>query len=638
MALLNMQHVSINLGGRPLLEDADFSIEPGERVCVAGRNGAGKSTFLSLLSGSTRPDSGDIVRIGPAFGHMPQDVPETWRGTVFSLVAEALGDEGKALAAAHVAQAGQAQGHAPNDALSRETLRFLEHGEGWERHGQVMEVINRLALDPNADFATLSGGGKRRVALGRALLCSEDIILDEPTNHLDVTTIAWLEDFLLRRVRTLIFVSHDRAFSRKLATRMVEIDRGKLYSYACGFDVYGRRREERLEAEERHFAEFDRKLAKEEVWIRQGIKARRTRNMGRVRALETMRSERAKRRERMGNVRMAAQESARSGKLVIEAEAVSFAYPGHAPLFSHFSTIIQRGDRVGLIGGNGAGKSTLLRALLGEMEPTSGTVRHGTHLQVSYFDQMRESLDPEATVMHSVAEGNDVVTIGDNTRHVAGYLQDFLFTPDRLRLPVKALSGGERNRLLLAKLFTKPSNLLVLDEPTNDLDVETLELLEELLSEYSGTVLLVSHDREFLDNLVTSVLALEGDGRVHEYVGAYTDWLRQRNEPVAAKASKPKEAEAAAPSREGKRKLSYNEQRELDMLGKELQAFPIRLEALEKEQQTLEEKLADPGFFARDAAEFTRTTERLATLEEEQLTLLERWEQAEARHAELGAT
>ena len=625
-----MQGVTLNLGGKALLDAADFSVESGERVCLVGRNGAGKSSLLALLGGQLRPSSGTLLHPGTLIGQMPQDVPESWRGSVFSLVAKALGKEGKALAAAHAgagqAGAGQAQ----------------ELGSAWERYGDILAVINHLDLNPDDDFSTLSGGTKRRVALARALVCSEDLILDEPTNHLDLATITWLEEFLLRKARTLIFVSHDRAFARRLATRVVEIDRGKLHSYSCTFDRYPERREERLAAEERAFALFDKKLAQEEVWIRQGIKARRTRNMGRVRALEALRAERAARRDRQGNVRMAAQEAERSGKLVIEADSIAFAHPGKPILFRNFSTIIQRGDRVGIIGDNGSGKTTLIRTLLGELQPTEGTVRLGTHLQVSYFDQLREALDPEASVMHSVAEGNDVVTVGGGTRHVAGYLQDFLFTPDRLRLPVKVLSGGERNRLLLAKLFTRPSNVLVLDEPTNDLDAETLELLEELLAEYSGTVLIVSHDRAFLDNLVTSVLALEGDGTAKEYVGAYTDWLRQRPAQSQERKAEEKTARppqpwpngrgaAAKPARRG-----FNEQREFEQLGKELETLPEQLDALEQEQNRLETTLADPDLFSRDAAAFTRTTERLAALEEEQTELLLRWEFVEQRLKELG--
>ena len=639
MALIHVQHAFVHVGGKALLHDIDFTLEPGERVCVTGRNGAGKSTLLALLGGQIRHQSGEIVRSVETFGQMPQNVPENWTGTVFSLVSAALGKEGKALGAAHTAVTGALSSSA--DAVSPEARRQVEQGNGWEYYGEVLGVINKLALDPDADFASLSGGTKRRVALARALLCSNHLILDEPTNHLDVSTIAWLEDFLLRKAQSLVFVSHDRAFTRKLATRMLEVDRGQLFSYACGYDTYLERREERLDIEERHNAVFDRKLEKEEAWIRQGIKARRTRNMGRVRALYDMRKERAARQQRQGNARMVAQEAERSGKLVIEANNLGFGYPGCDPLFRDFSTVIQRGDRIGLIGDNGAGKSTLLRILLGELAPTEGTVRHGTHLQVSYFDQLRETLNPEDNLMQSVAEGNDVVSIGNNTRHVAGYLQDFLFPPDKLRLPVKTLSGGERGRLLLAKLFTRPSNLLVMDEPTNDLDVETLELLEELLGEYSGTVILVSHDREFLDNLATSVLALEGDGLVHEYIGAYTDWLRQRPTPLDREKDRKDDGKTearrgldrTAPDRP--RKRSYKEQRELELLTQELAAMPDTLEKLEKEQETLEARLADPELFTRDPEGFAAITNRLPALEEEQTALLQRWEDVEVRIAAL---
>lgn len=647
MAFLSMQGVTLNLGGKPLLDAADFSVETGERLCLIGRNGAGKSSLLALLGGQMQPDSGIIIRPGTQIGQMPQDVPENWRGSVFSLVAEALGEEGKALAAAHAGTGHGAAAHSANTAPAAisGSHSAAEHENGlhlasdWERYGEVLAVINHLELDPDAEFASLSGGTKRRVALARALVCSEDLILDEPTNHLDLATITWLENFLLRKARTLIFVSHDRAFSKRLATRVVEIDRGKLHSYSCGFDRYPERREERLAIEERAFALFDKKLAQEEVWIRQGIKARRTRNMGRVRALEALRAERAERRDKQGNVRMAAQEAGRSGKLVIEADNITFGYPGKPPLFSEFSTIIQRGDRVGLIGDNGTGKTTLLRLLLGDLPPAEGSVRLGTNLQISYFDQLRESLNPEESVMDSVAEGNDVVTVGGNTRHVAGYLQDFLFTPDRLRLPVKALSGGERNRLLLARLFTRPSNVLVLDEPTNDLDVETLELLEELLADYSGTVLIVSHDRSFLDNLVTSVIALEGDGKAHEYVGAYTDWLRQRSTPIQEKKAEDRNGRTNHPAGQQQpdkpRRRNFKEQREFDLLTKELEDLPEQMDALEQEQTNLEAALADPELFTKDPAAFTRTTERLTALEEEQTELLLRWETVEQRLEEL---
>lgn len=630
MALISMQGVTLNLGGKTVLRNADFFLEPGERVCLMGRNGAGKSSLLSLLSGQRQPDSGIVVRGAGAFGHMPQDVPATWQGTVFAVTAMALGPQGEGLAAAY-------------EATSRGVACELSQ-EGWEHYGDVLGVINKLGLMPEADFASLSGGTKRRVALARALLGAEDLLLDEPTNHLDIDTVTWLEDFLLRRARSLVFVSHDRAFIQRLATRFVEVDRGAVHSYACTYDQYEERREARLEAEERAFALQDKKLAAEEVWIRQGIKARRTRNMGRVRALQRLRGERAARQQRQGNVVLQAQEAARSGSLVLEAESLGFAYPGEQPLFTGFSTVVQRGDKIGLVGANGAGKTTLLRLLLGELEPTQGTVKLGTRLEVAYFDQMRAGLDANASVMDSVADGNDTVVIGGKARHVAGYLQDFLFTPDRLRLPVGVLSGGERNRLLLARLFTRPSNVLVLDEPTNDLDMETLELLEELLGDYNGTVLLVSHDRRFLDNLVTSVFALEGDGAVHEYVGAYSDWLRQRKTAATASGqarNDEKNVAKSTPADEQKRhdarprKLSFNEQRELTQLGQELEALPGRLQVLEEEQAQLEAQLAAPDFFTRDEQGFHNAAARLETVEAEQTALLERWEFVEDRLADL---
>ena len=589
MALLSLQGVTLNLGGKTLLDTADLHVEQGERVCLVGRNGVGKSSLMALLSGDLTPDGGTIVRTpGVTFGHMPQAVPDHWSGPVFGVVASGLGKEGEALAAAHLIATGREdQLSAAKLALARD---LLQSGEGWERHGDILEAINQLGLDPEADFATLSGGNKRRVALARALVASENLLLDEPTNHLDIKTIAWLEDFLVRRVKTFVFISHDRAFVRRLATRIVEVDRSQLYSYACTFDQFLERREERLDAEEKQAAAFDKKLA---------------------------------------------QEAERSGKLVIEAKQAGFAYPDGYRVFNAFSTIIQRGDRIGLIGNNGVGKTTLLRLLLGELEPTEGSIRHGTRLEISYFDQLRSSLDPEKSVMDNVANGNDTVTINGQQRHVASYLMDFLFESDRLRVPVHTLSGGERNRLLLAKLFTMPSNLLVLDEPTNDLDVETLELLEELLASYSGTVLMVSHDREFLDNLVTTTLALEGDGQVREYVGGYTDWLRQRPEPVAAHTDKPKPKPLAPPAKIGPRKLTFKEQRELQMLKDELEALPGKMAALEDEQHTLEDRLNDPGFFARDPDGFNATAKRISELDDEQTAALQRWEDVEFRIAEL---
>ncbi|WCB45523.1 ATP-binding cassette domain-containing protein [Nitratidesulfovibrio vulgaris] len=636
MALLSLQNITLNLGGRPLLDGATLHVEAGERLCLVGRNGAGKSTLLRLMGGDLRPDAGEVVRAqGMRFGHMPQDVPAHLSGSVYEVVAEGMGPDGVALAAYHRLETG----HADSGTLDA-ARHHLDTGNGWERHGDMMTVLNHLHLDPDARFEELSGGLKRRALLARALVSSSDVLLDEPTNHLDIEAISWLEDFLQRRARTLVFVTHDRTFLRHLATRIVELDRGQLFAYDCGYDAYLERREERLENETRQNALFDKKLAQEEAWIRQGVKARRTRNMGRVRALQALRSERAERRERMGTAAMRVHEAERSGKLVIEATGVTFAHGDSEPVLRDVDVCIQRGDRVGLIGPNGAGKTTLLRILLGDLEPQQGRVRHGTRLEVAYFDQMREALDIDANAMDNVANGNDRVTVNGVNRHVAGYLREFLFDDDRMRIAVRHLSGGERNRLLLARLFLRPSNVLVLDEPTNDLDVETLELLEELLTDYSGTVLLVSHDRTFLDNVVTSTIALEGQGIVREYIGGYEDWLRQRDEPQrpareardVATATQPAERRAVDTR---PRKLTFKEQRELAEARDELEQLPARLEALETEQAVLERRLADPASFGSDMSALTEAGERLASLEEQQLTLLERWEELEARIAEL---
>lgn len=638
MALLSARDVCLNLSGKPLLDHVDLHLEAGERVCLVGRNGAGKSSFMALLAGDMTPDSGTILPApGVRFGHMPQGVPADWSGPVFDVVAAGMGAEGESLVAAHLLASGRESEVSPD---RREAARrILESGEGWERHGDVMTVINQLGLDPEADFSSLSGGSRRRVTLARALLVSDCLLLDEPTNHLDIKTISWLEDFLIRRSRLLVFVSHDRAFVRRLATRVVEVDRGRLHAYACGYDAFLERREERLEAEERQAAVFDKKLAQEEAWIRQGIKARRTRNMGRVRVLQAMRDERRARRERLGTASMQVQEAERSGKLVIEARSASFVYPDGFEIFRDFSTVIQRGERVGIIGDNGTGKTTLLRVLLGELPCSEGSIRHGTRLEIAYFDQLRASLDPDKSVMDNVADGNDTIIIGGQQKHVAGYLLDFLFESDRLRVPVRTLSGGERNRLLLARLFARPSNVLVLDEPTNDLDVETLELLEDLLDSYNGTVLMVSHDRAFLDELATMTLALEGDKSVREYVGGYTDWLRQRPEATSqssASATSWKNADGnqAAKNgavRSGARRISFKEQRELELLQAELAGLPARLEALEQEQAALEKRLEDPALFNAAPDVFKEITERLPLLDAEQTALLERWEVVEAR-------
>ncbi|MHB1225391.1 MAG: ATP-binding cassette domain-containing protein [Gemmatimonadaceae bacterium] len=631
MALLGMRDVGIAFGGPPILDRAGFVIERGERVCLLGRNGAGKSTIMKLLDGTIVPDSGEVVRqTGVTVSRLEQDVPEDVEGTMFDVVSEGLGDTGRLLARYH--QVSQRVGASGGDAALRELGRLhqeLDRADGWQIQTRVDTVLLHLGLDPDAQFAAASGGRKRQALLARALVREPDVLLlDEPTNHLDIDAIAWMEDFLVDRGTTMVFVTHDRAFLRRLATRIVELDRGRLVDWGTDYDGYLTRKEAALAAEAREWTEFDKKLAREEVWIRTGIQARRTRNEGRVRGLEALRVERGARRERTGTVRLQAQEAERSGRLVAEARGVSFAR-GDRTIVRDFTTTIVRGDRVGLIGPNGSGKTTLIRLLLGELTPDSGTVRLGTGLEIAYFDQLREQLDPDRTVFDSIADGADFIDRAAGRQHVAGYLEEFLFPADRTRTPVRALSGGERNRLLLARLFTRSFNLLVLDEPTNDLDIETLDLLEELLLEFSGTLLLVSHDRAFLDNVVTSTLVFEGGGRVGEYAGGYTDWLRQRKPPEEAAPSRPAPQPAAGPAarptadatRQKPRRLSYRESQELESL-------PDRIDELEGERTRLYLSLADPELL-RDGAATVEVKERLTALDEEIGSLTERWEALE---------
>jgi ATP-binding cassette subfamily F protein uup len=608
MALISLREVTVSFGGPPLLDRIGLQLEAGDRLCLMGRNGTGKSTLLKLLNGEIAPDGGEIARQqGLRVALVSQEIPRGLAGTVFDVVAG--GADGSAL--------------------------MPEETEGWRRQQEVERLLSRLDLDPGAPFATLSGGTMRRVMLARALASAPDILLlDEPTNHLDIAGIDWLEEFLLTQVKTLLFVTHDRVFARRIANRVAELDRGALYAFGCGYDEFVARRDELLAAEATRQALFDKKLAQEEAWVRQGIKARRTRNEGRVRALRALREERRARRTMIGTARILIQEAERSGRMVVQAERASLSFDGR-PVISGLTTTIMSGDRVGIIGPNGSGKTTLLRLLLGDLAPQEGTVRLGTRREVLYFDQLREGLDPEATVIENVGEGNDTVTINGRPRNVIGYLQDFLFTPDRARSPVRILSGGERNRLLLAKLFTRPSNLLVMDEPTNDLDVETLDLLEELLQEYPGTLLLVSHDREFLNNVVTSTLALSGDGQVRESVGGYDDW--REGSAVAAQASRPKvratvkasPPRAAPPAsssgQPGKpRRLTFNESRELE-------ALPGAITVLESEQETLHRTLSDPAYYRTAGEAVARLTARLAALEGELAEAYRRWEELESR-------
>src|SRR6187455_203007 len=523
--LLQLQNVDFSVGGPLLLDDVNLSIDRGERLCIVGRNGAGKSTLLRLIAGEAQPDDGEVRRFGSRVAGLAQEVPAGLEGTVFDVVAAGLGELGTLLARYHHLLH---DGDTPDmDALGEVQSR-IEAGHGWALETRVEQVLERLGLPEDVEFAALSGGMKRRVLLAQALVAGPDLLLlDEPTNHLDIESIAWLEQFLLDFPGSVVFVTHDRAFLRRLATRIVEIDRGAVTSWPGDYDNFLRRREERMHAEAQANALFDKKLAQEEVWIRQGIKARRTRNEGRVTALKAMRRERAERREQTGNVSLAAAGADKSGKRVFEAKDVSFAF-GDRVLVRDFSTVVQRGDKIGLIGANGSGKTTLLRLLLGDLQPQAGEIRTGTNLEIAFFDQLRGALREDWNALDNVSEGREFIDINGARKHVLGYLQDFLFSPERARAPITKLSGGERNRLLLAKLFARPSNLLVMDEPTNDLDVETLELLEELLIDYPGTLLLVSHDRDFLDHVVTSTLAMEGDGIVREYVGGYSDWIRQR--------------------------------------------------------------------------------------------------------------
>ncbi|MFC5739999.1 ATP-binding cassette domain-containing protein [Dyella tabacisoli] len=615
MSLIQLQRVDFSIGGPLLLQSVDLSVEANERVCIVGRNGEGKSTLMKLIAGELHADDGEIrLQSGVVVARMAQEVPQDTAGTVFDVVSDGLGDLGHLLARYHHLLA-----EGDFDALG-DVQTQIEAQHGWDLDRRVTEVLTKLELPADTDFAALSGGMKRRVLLAQALVRKPDVLLlDEPTNHLDIEAIGWLENFLKQFAGSIIFITHDRSFLRALATRIVEIDRGQLTSWPGDYDNYLRRREERLHAEAQANALFDKKLAQEEVWIRQGIKARRTRNEGRVRALKALRNERAERRNLVGNVKMALANAQASGKKVIDLEHVHQAYGGRV-LIDDLTTTLMRGDRVGIIGPNGAGKSTLLKIMLGELAPQRGEATIGTGIQIAYFDQHRVQLNDKLNALDNVAEGREFIELNGQRKHIIGYLQDFLFSPERARAPITRLSGGERNRLLLAKLFAQPSNLLVMDEPTNDLDVETLELLEELLTEYQGTLLLVSHDREFLDNVVSSTLVLEGNGRVGEYIGGYSDWLRQRPaaaQAVAAAAAKPgltRQDSAPAP----KRKLSFKEQRELEQL-------PARLEQLEADIAKRSEAMNDPAFFQQDSAAIVKANEALAALQAEHDKVFARW-------------
>ncbi|TOZ84604.1 ABC transporter ATP-binding protein [Vibrio parahaemolyticus] len=634
MALLTIHNAQLAFGDNPLLDRAEFALQENERVCLVGRNGAGKSTLMKVLAGDILLDDGKIqITQDVVVSRLEQDPPRNQEGTVYEYVSGGLAEIGEQLKIYHDLLDLVAQDPSEKN-INRlaKTQEQLDHSNAWRFDDRVKNVLSALKLSPDTLLRDLSGGWQRKAALARALVCDPDVLLlDEPTNHLDVTTIEWLENFLKDFKGSIIFISHDRAFIKSMATRIVDLDRGQLSSFPGDYDNYLLEKEEMLRVEEMQNAEFDKKLAQEEVWIRQGIKARRTRNEGRVRALKKLREERRDRREVQGKVNLNIDDASRSGKIVFEAENVSFAYDGKQ-IVDNFSFNIMRGDRIALIGPNGCGKSTVLKLLLGQLEAQSGRLHCGTKLEVAYFDQYREILDPEKTVIDNLADGKQEVMVGGRQRHALSYLQDFLFAPKRARTPVKALSGGEKNRLLLARILLKPNNLLILDEPTNDLDIETLELLEEMLANYQGTLLLVSHDREFVDNTVTTSWIFEGDGVIEEFVGGYHDAKQQRDQALAVRFSTEKPAKKekvveetpkTTQPKNNSKKLSYKLQRELE-------ALPAKLEQLESDIETLQEQVNDPEFFAKPVEQTQPVLEQLAAVEQELEIAFERWEELEA--------
>ena len=609
MALISLQDVSLGFGGPLLLENINLQVERGEWIGLLGRNGMGKSSLLKIISGEIISDDGVVaVQQNIKISYLPQDVPVGLKGSIGEIVA---------------------------GGLEKTSVSQQPEDDHWQQQLDVEKILSRMQLEAKTPFASLSAGMKRRVVLARGLVTNPDVLLlDEPTNHLDIDAIRWLEDFLVRWGGTLLFVTHDRVFLQRLAKRIIELDRGRLFDWNCDYAAFIERKEAMLSAEQSQNELFDKKLAQEEQWIRQGIEARRTRNEGRVRALKRLRETRQERREQPGKVRMQIQDEKRSGRLVIEAEHIRFSY-ANQPVIRDFSTTIQRGDKVGIVGPNGSGKTTLLQILMGELAPQSGEVHLGTNLEVSYFDQLRAQLDESKSILDNVGQGRDTITLNGKQRNLVGYLEDFLFSRERVHAPISALSGGERNRLLLARILAQPANLLVLDEPTNDLDIETLELLEDLLLDYSGTLLLVSHDRAFLNNLCTSTLILDGRGGVREFVGGYDDWLDQAQlesgeiEPDAKKTQKTVLHQDSRAENQPQRKLSNKEQRALESRQKELAELPQRIEQLEAEQQQIVEKMGQPEFYQRENAEITRTADRLKALEAELAQAYARWEQLE---------
>ncbi len=635
MDLIRLNDADLSFGTIPILDKAEFKIESGERVCIVGRNGAGKSTLMQVVEGVVLLDDGEINRLNNVtIARLEQDPPKNVDATVFDYIAEGLPEVAQMLKDYHHVSNEVAKDPSAQNLNRMDKLQSaLESADGWQFETRINHVMSRLALDGDTHLSSLSGGWLRKVALARALVKSPDLLLlDEPTNHLDVSAIEWLEDFLLDFKGAVLFISHDRAFIQKLATRIVDLDRGQILSFPGDYQTYLNGKQEALEVEAQQNALFDKRLAEEEVWIRQGIKARRTRNEGRVRALKALRQERAERIDRMGNADISVSSAGRSGKLVFEAKNIGFAYDDKL-LVKDFSTLVMRGDRIGLVGPNGVGKTTLIKILLGKIAPDSGSVRQGVNQEVAYFDQYRMLLDEDMSVQDNVADGKQEITVDGKSRHVLGYLQDFLFSPKRARTPVKALSGGEKNRLLLAKLFAKPSNVLILDEPTNDLDIETLELLEEIVANYPGTVLTVSHDRAFINNTVTSIFAFEGDGHIEEIVGDFNEYQHfcaereakrqeaKKRSQEAEQAEKAKKSKASASVKQSK-KLSYMAQRELDEL-------PALVEQLEAQVEQLQSKVNDPEFFKQSQEDTQKILNQLSDTESKLEAAYDRWEELE---------